>query len=203
MRHLTFAEWVVFTFGSDSQPAGLSSGDYPGPDDEALEHCISFFESPQDVLRTLDRHAACKGLWRLPGIDGYLGLLTCGSIPLDVRMHAISAHDLLFRSAFKEDDYDGASFMWWEHLAGAQWKNCPVISDDAAICSAIVEILEKILYIGTQPCAFSALHGLNEIGPFAPQPRVRAILEEFLASARIPTSGLRKYALDVLSGDAQ
>jgi hypothetical protein len=203
VKHFTFQEWVAFTFGSGSDPAGLASSDYPGPEAEALEHCITFFESADGVLRALDRRAACEGLWRIPGIDGYLGLLTCGSIPLDVRMRAISAHDPLFRTAFKEDDYDGASFMWWEHLGGAQWKNCPVLSDDGFICSAIVDVLEKILYIGTEACAFSALHGINEIGPFAPQPRVWAILDRFLASPGIPTPAVRKYAIEVAAGEAQ
>jgi hypothetical protein len=193
--------WIRYTFDVAISDSEEPVAPFPGSAEDALNCCLRFFRSPSDVLSKVSRNRACKALRFIPSIDGYGGLLSFKALPESERKELCHAHFDLFNHAFRTDDYDGAAFMWWEYLVGAKWDDGDVVSDDRWICRELLSCLARILTTESEICMRSALHGLNEFGPFADRELAAEIIHEFLRREGIPDS-IRTYANEVLAGNA-
>jgi hypothetical protein len=200
---MNYSEWIEFTFGSDGRHPQIFRAI---PDDSAreqLQHCLTFFSSPLDVLKGVEQEVTRRVLEIFPGIDGYGGLLATCKLPHSERAQFARAHIGFFRQVFFEDDFDGAGFLWWERLVGAAWQDDPRVMDDRRICDEVMVAIEEILFLGSKVCARSALHGVVEIGPFATPGRSEVVLDHFFQSSLTSDPGLLAYAQEVASGNAQ
>ena len=61
------------------------------------------------------------------------------------RIELAQSHLALFQKAFLNDDFDGACFMWWEYLIGAEWQDGPPVSRDRTISDELICVNRRIL----------------------------------------------------------
>ena len=199
---MDYDQWVVFTFNLSPGSGSLFYERYPGGADEAFHHCLKFFQSPRRIVDRIPRASLVEAFHRIPSIDGYLGLLSYPELELTKRQELLHSQFNFFSQIFSNDDFNHTSFLWWEHLVGASWNGGPSVHDDHFICEQLLDLLERILYIESPICSHSALHGINEIGPFGPPRHDSAILRRFLASDLAQDETLRKYAMQIQAGQA-
>lgn len=197
----TFAEWKTFTFGLSGRPS-LEFDPYPGSESELLNHCLTFLLDGQACLSNVPRGRIEQALAQIPSIDGYLGILSLHRLPKRNRAELAASQLIFFRDVFFFDSYGAAAFMWWEWLPGASYADGACIHNDPDMCSRLIEVIEKILYLPSPICQKSALHGLNEIGPYVDyNPRPTVI--NYLRSFPLISNELKQYALDVANQDAR
>ena len=202
MASFSFTDWVEFTFGIGRYPRPLA-GAYPGSAQNALEHCVRFFENSSEVLSEIPPQNATVALEDMPSIDGYGGLLSWTDLSLADRFTLADSQYELFRNTFSKDPFGSAAFLWWERLIGAEWNDGPTVQQDKVICDRIVQVLTRILDLDAETCVKSALHGLNEFVPNSNNPDIlRVLVERFVASRPTMSTELRSYALKVALGEA-
>lgn len=199
---MQYENWIDFTFGIDAQSSLLRLDDYPGTPRELAIHCTRLFRNSRQVLSEVSAESASAAFSLIPGIDGYLGVLARPDVPLANRMELCDAHFELFSDAFSINDYDGAAFMWWERLRGAEYGDGPPVESDEVICNRLIKVLERILTIKSERCQRSALHGIHEIGPFGTCDATE-IVKVFLEQHTDISAFVKQYATDVINGDAQ
>jgi hypothetical protein len=139
---------------------------------------------------------------KLPSVDGYLGLLSFPDLSYHLRIELAKAHFKIFRDSFARDSFGSAAFMWWEWLPGAFFENGPPVCRDQAICKQLIATIKQILYLPSEICQKSALHGINEIGPYIGLDAA-PIVDEFISSDVQKTDLVREYAYKVIKGQAQ
>jgi hypothetical protein len=181
-----------------------------GPE-ELARHCLTFFRDADAVLASVPHRTAALGLEAIPGIDGYLGVLSVQEVPFALRAELAYAHVDLYKSAFP-DKFWNEAFMWWERLAGASYEDGPRVGDDEEICAVLWKAIEEILHGSlTEDRQMCALHGVAEIGvwrikdvPGCIVPRhMPSAVERFLASPVPKTRRIIEYAREVAAGNAQ
>lgn len=214
MANCSYDDWLRFTF---EQPAtGDKVYEYSIGDRQSwwdsdlvaaapilLAHCTRLFRSPAFLLERYDRKRLSQVLWALPGIDGYLGILNFDPVPWPARAECIASFYDLYRDLFAKDRLDGAGFMWWEHLIGANWQGSPPVMKNPALCILVYEVLERILTLPEEWCQYSALHGISEFLDDSRSGRAQQIVQPYLARTPNLAPDLRTYALDAQFGNVQ
>jgi len=197
----SFEDWLSFTF--DNTHDFYICVNTSAAATTVLRHCTRFFRDPVFILERYPKAALVKAFETIPSIDGDLCALCCEEIPWQLRSQCIQSLFELFARLFQLDQaefLDGACFMWWEHLRGAQWNDGPHLFQIKPIVEEIFQLLERLLQINCRRIQKSALHGLNE---FYDETRVMPIIDEYLAHQQNIDDDLRKYALICRDGDAQ
>jgi len=200
---VSYSEWIDFTFGLSGQttPSLIRGDQIKGTAEEISEYCTRFLKTSPEVLRNIPHDNAKAALWELPGINGYLGLLSYDQLSFATRQALAEIQFNLFRDSFQIDDFDGAVFMWWEHLLGAEWQDSKPVGDDQQICEIIVSTLERIVSLPSEVCQRSGLHGLKEFSHTVEPGRTDSVFRHFRASALAVNGEVEKYATAAAEGD--
>jgi hypothetical protein len=191
---MTLHNWIAFTFGTDTDASRLFTQVPQGDGAEIASYCIAFLENPQPIVRNVPRDVLSYVFEVFPGIDGYMGLLSCSDIPFEARCRLAWAEVSFFRQVFYDDGFESSATLWWERLPWARWMNGPMVVDDVAICNELLGVLNEILGFGSRICVESALRGVREIGPFADEETALKILKSFLSGKWSTDSNLMVQA---------
>lgn len=201
---MDYNKWLEFTFCLRDPTFCLDSpAEFPGSSAEAAEHLRYFFLHAVESAAVVPAEKLKSGLWVIPSIDGYGGLLSSPEVPLGLRQELVDAHLMLYQTLFWSGGFDGAAFMWWEHLIGAEWRGGPPVWRDKKICDCVVMMLGRTLSLESEECQRDALHGLNEFGSSASDGLAESLIKRFLESEEPISSEIRRYAQEVLDGQAQ
>lgn len=90
-------------------------------------------------------------------------------------------------------------YMLWDVSPLTSWGHD---ARGTSSCAAVLDVLEKCLYIDHTACVESALHGLGHLHFSAPAP-VQSVVDRWLSSSGGQHSPLRRYAEAVRVGRVQ
>lgn len=217
---LSFEEWILFTFDHAAEgPVWYHAFDddvWDGPSELTIAYLMRLFEDPVAALEDYDDGQIGQGFWYLVSNGGgdYLRPLLDPAVPLETRLACIDALPTLFEKLFvprcsnhlSHLDEPGVSpinsavYMWWDIAPlGGNLDD----EEGAAINNRLLDAMEAILALDSDPCRESALHGLGHWGSAYPE-RCAEIIDRFLkekGAALRPE--VRGYAVSARGGCIQ
>lgn len=213
-----YHEWLSHVF--DHSVTNLEwYFDLDAPPFEADESAIAklidatFRHSAHDLLCFSDAQVN-QGLWFLssPAGSDYALALRSDTVPLDVRLSAISSIKILYRDCFAKrctptlshldeqpsSPLNAICYMFWDvspiaHLEGQ--------AEESELADACFSVLADTLAIDHIACQEAAIHGYGELHLYYPD-RVEEAMNRFLKT-RISDSRLRTYAENAQIGCIQ
>jgi hypothetical protein len=115
-------------------------------------------------------------------------------LPWETRCLCIDSMFDLFQKLFKDESLDTAVFMWWDSLC-YDWhcgnRDRDRGGDDLRLQDVFFATLSRILFIDSETCQGSALHGLGHLH----HPDTSLLVDRFLQEKPGLNEDLRTYAL--------
>jgi hypothetical protein len=140
-----------------------------------LQRATVLFENFGDIGARFSPEQIEQGLWNLLGARfDFSDMLHSEVVPFEARQKAVRAMFYPFSGYYAQagETYEGSVFfMWWDLLRG----------EGPDLEEIKLDVLEQILKLESDPCRFSALHGLNHLFPNA---RASEIVSRYLAENR-------------------
>ena len=216
---LSFEEWIAFVFDrpvSDTEWRWDASADWwEGPPAIQAEYVARLFETSQDSLARYSDAQVNRGLYYVAsnGQSDYMFALVDEEVDWPLRRRAIRAMYDLYAGCSAPRCSPGLShrdepirsplnaicYMWFDVIPiFAQ----PEDSTRREIDALLLDVMERILTLDSEPCHEGALHGLGHWQCQYPQ-RVKAIIDVYLGRNRGIRKALRQYALSARSGCVQ
>jgi hypothetical protein len=100
----------------------------------------------------------------------------------------------LFQKLFIKEPLDSAVFMWWDSLC-YDWhcgnRNRDLGGDDLKLQDVFFATLSRVLFIDSETCQKSALHGLGHLH----HPDTKQLVDRYLQENPALNGDLRAYAV--------
>ncbi len=195
-QDLTFEEWILFTFDHEAEgPVWYHASDddiWDGPSAATIAYLTRLFNDPVPALEGYSDGQLGQGFWYLVSNGGgdYLRPLLDPTVPLPTRLVCLDAIPTLFEKLFlprcsphlSHLDEPGTNpinspiYMWWDIAPlGAPTQD----PEAATINHKILDVMDHILTLPSDPCRESSLHGLGHWASTYPD-RTADIIDRFL-----------------------
>ena len=213
----TFETWIKYFF-DHPVPTNLSAIDvnYWGqwfPPTISVAYITRAFENASELLAPYSDAQLNQGLWHLAHED--IPDLWSDELPWADQKQGVEAIFTLFEQFFavrcssalshtmrsKEDaaqanPLNSICYMWWDIFPTWGHPNDP---DDKQFDAALLDVMERSLYIDSDACREGALHGLGHwYGRYGE--KVTRIIEKFIAGVPELPPDLKEYALNAKYG---
>jgi hypothetical protein len=179
----------------------------------AVAYLTHLFRDAPKALHSFSDAQINQGLWYLIFPGEYYFVLENARVPLAERLTCIQAMPNLFESIFArrcsntlshlseeaQNPLNSICYMWWDIFQIPTTKN---IENFEEISEAILDVLEKELYLNFDACREGALHGLGHWHGM-PRKRVMEIIDQFLRTQPEIRPELRQYAQNARNGAVQ
>lgn len=173
-----------------------------------LGHLTRLFEAPEFLTSAYSRPQLGQGFWYLASAGSeYMRFLHDTATPWSIRLRTISSIPVLFERLFDRECGDALGhldrtgndplaticYMWWDIF--------PTVPDrpEKRLTDALVDAMATILYLPSESCQESALHGLGHEQCRWPE-RVIEIIDGFLDEQKNLSPELKAYALRARDG---
>lgn len=212
---LTFEEWVPYLF--DNPPDYrwfdhiLTGNELPSV--MVVDYLTRLFSEAGTILAGFTDAQINQTLWFLigEGSDGAFALFD-ETVPWAMRRDCLQATLHLFTDCFlprctsslshrsePAGPLNSICYMWWDIFP--TWGS-PGDANRVELDALVLDLQQRILYLQSDACHESALHGLGHWMPRYPR-RVETIVDEWLQSQAELRPELRAYALAARSGCVQ
>lgn len=207
---ITFEKWIGYVFDHPAaKPEWYWDEDaeyWDGPAEVTVKFLTQTFEHSGDVLLPFSDAQVNQGLWFLasPSCSDYMFAVLDETVPWPDRRQCIRSIYTLFEECFAKRcsphlshlDEPGANplnsvcYMWWDIFPAYGQPDNPA---RAEVDSEFLNVMEKTLYLDSDACCESALHGLGHWQLYYPE--TVAIIDGFLAQRPQLRSDLERYPL--------
>jgi hypothetical protein len=218
--YTTFHSWIGHVFDHPvTDPERHWDREWQ-PFDDSPAHVVACiartFEQSRQVLRAFTDAQVAQGLNYLinPSCSDDVFTLLDAAVPWEARRRALAAIYSLFAQCFATrcspalsagswevgNPLNGVCFMWWEDFPAIGMRHRqPHHPDAAATEQLVLAVLRRILWLESDACRESALHGLNHWA-LHDRKEVEVIIERFLAEHRGLRPELQEYARGAREG---
>lgn len=212
LSDLSFDEWILHIFDHDDDPTmpwwfhKIGADYWNASPAQAIAYVTTLFENPLPRLTEYSDEQVNRGLWYIVSNGGsdYLFALLDPGVSLEDRLRCIQSCYNLYEKLFavrcsprlSHLDEAGVNplnmvcYMWWDLFPIAGKSDHP---DNAALETAILDVMCRTLTLNSIACQEAALHGLGHWAGDHPH-RVRTIIEGFLTQPISLRAELRRYA---------
>ena len=122
------------------------------------------------------------------------GIIFNTDLPQVTRIRCIESMFDLFQKLFINEPLDTAVFMWWDSLC-YDWhsgnRNRDLGGDDLKLQDVFFVTLSRVLFIDSETCQKSALHGLGHLH----HPDTKQLVDRYLQENPGLSEDLRTYAV--------
>jgi hypothetical protein len=212
----TFDEWVLYVFDN---PPNYRWFDLLGdwgvcPPATLVQYLTRLFENSSELLQPFSNAQLNQSFWFLLSVDSDAQQAMFDmNVPWPERRRCFRAIYTLFDQCLakrcspylshinesSENPLNSACYMWWDLFPAWGQPNDP---HNAEIDDELLKIMQRILWLDSDACRESALHGLGHWSRRYPD-RVKAIVDEFLDDHPQLRPELRRYANGACTGCIQ
>jgi Leucine Rich repeat len=180
-----------------------------------VAHITRTFENSHEVLKPFSDAQLNQGFWFLVSnsCSDQMLAIQDDSVPEQNLQRCIRSIFTLFEQCFARrcsphlshidepnaNPLNSICYMWWDIFP---WYGCPTRATHRHIDAEFLHIMQKILYLDSDACRESALHGLGHWQHSYPD-RVVEIIDEFLVKKPNIRSELKQYATYARMGCVQ
>lgn len=200
-----FEQWIRSIFDYQTNDTLLDWEDQPGewhqliklPPSLEVEYITQACENAAEVFKVFSDTQLDRGFWK----HFSLSRLSDESVSSLSRRRGIDSIFVLFKDLFAkkcsphlchlDESYEalnGTCYMWWDIKGGFNEET--------------INVMQKILYLDSDACCESALHGLGHAAIYYPD-KVAAIIDQFIANKNNIRLELKEYAQAARIGDVQ
>jgi hypothetical protein len=221
-NELNFADWIEYVFDRPTKREywyfeidqdGNSLNWWEGSPQTIVDYLTRLFTAPDHLMDRYSREQVAQAFWFIASMSGskYTLALYDESVPWQARERCINSISTLFDRLFakhcsakrghpnepdQDDPLDGICYMWWDVF---RTMEAPANSEEIKVEKAFQYIMELTLYLPSESCTLSALHGLGHQAKYFPD-AAGAIIEKFLGSNPSISTGLRRYTQQARTG---
>jgi hypothetical protein len=164
---------------------------------EVCEFYIQLFRKPEFLSERFSKLQLDAAFWsiQVENLDCSVhGIIFNTDLPQAVRIRCIESMFDLFQKLFASEPLDAAVFMWWDSLC-YDWhcdnRNRDRGGDDLRLQDIFFLTLSRILFIDSETCQRSALHGLGHLH----HPDTKQLVDRYLQEKTGLNEDLRTYAI--------
>jgi hypothetical protein len=172
------------------------------------------FENAEEVFQPYSNEQLAQGLWWLASASEYMFAVLDVSVPWPDQRRCLASMYELFAQCLlprcqpehlSHMDFGGVSgplntlcYMWWDLLPIYGHTGATPGSQEAETDKICLDVMERILWLGSDACRESALHGLGDWGRYYPE-EVTSIIDNFVADNTL-SPGLILYVENAKRG---
>lgn len=220
LTDITFENWLKYVFdhpsASDTDQVWYWDGDWASGIIQPaviVAHIIRAFENSNEVFKPFSDAQLNQGFWFLNSGSDQMSALLDNNVPCDDLQRCIRAIFTLFEQCFAKkcsphlghldepnaNPLNSACYMWWDLFP---WYAHPNTPTRCKMDEEFLNVMQKTLYLDSDACRESALHGLGHWALSYPQ-KVAAIIDEFLVQNPNIRPQLQEYASNARVGYVQ
>ena len=157
---------------------------------------VQLFRTPEILLKRFPKPQLEEGFWAMiSGAEWSARALIEGTeIPFPSKEECVRAMYDLFSRFFAFEPLDSSCHMWWDAMC-YDWHCGNRIrergGEDLQLQDVMFQTLADILFLDSQPCQASALHGLGHLH----HPETQALVDRYIADHPSLAEPQREYAL--------
>ena len=161
------------------------------------EFYLLLFRNPEFLSERFSKLQMDAALWsiQVDNLDCSVhGIIFNTDLPQVTRIRCIESMFDLFQKLFINEPLDTAVFMWWDSLC-YDWhsgnRNRDLGGDDLKLQDVFFVTLSRVLFIDSETCQKSALHGLGHLH----HPDTKQLVDRYLQENPGLSEDLRTYAV--------